>query len=342
MKALLLRDYRQLEISTMPEPVPGPDDVLVCVKACGICGSDVHGYDGSSGRRIPPLVMGHEAAGVIAEVGANVSRFHAGDRVTFDSTVYCGVCFHCRRGEVNLCDNRMVLGVSCQQYRRHGAFAELVSVPQHILYALPDSVSFEQAAMVEPVSIAFHAVNRTPMKLGESVVVVGSGMIGQLIIQTARIRGCGKLIAIDLEDSKLEMAAKFGADAVINSGRPDLEARILELTGGGADIAFEVAGTGPAFAVAVASLRKGGILTLIGNVSPKVEMPLAHVVTREVSLLGSCASAGEYPACIDMMARGKINVEALMSACAPLEEGAVWFDRLYRREPGLMKVILRP
>src|SRR5689334_6844914 len=153
MEALLLKEYKQLEMVRMAEPEAGPDDVLVRVRACGICGSDVHGFDGSTGRRIPPLVMGHEAAGVVAGRGANVKNFRDGDRVTFDSTVSCGKCYFCARGEINLCDNRQVLGVSCGDYRRHGAFAEYVSVPQNILYKLPDSLPFEHAALIEAVSV---------------------------------------------------------------------------------------------------------------------------------------------------------------------------------------------
>ncbi len=343
MKALLLKDYKQLEITEMPEPAPGPDDVLVQVKACGICGSDVHGYDGRSGRRIPPLVMGHEGSGVILEAGRNAGRFHRGDRVTFDSTVYCGICFFCRRGMVNLCDNRNVLGVSCSDYRRHGAFAEFIALPHQIVYGLPETLSFEQAAMIESVSIAVHAVNRTPKRLGDSTVVVGAGMIGQLVIQAVRQAGCGKLIALDLEDSRLEMALMNGADLVINADSPNLQARILEATGGrGADIAFEAVGSEIPFGLAVNSLRKRGTLTLIGNLAPAVEMPLQQIVTREISLLGSCASSGEYPACIELVSRGAIDVRPLISATARLEEGPSWFERLYRREPGLMKVILQP
>ena len=258
MKALLLKDYKQLEVTRVPDPAIGPEEVLVRVEACGICGSDVHGYDGHTGRRIPPLIMGHEAAGVIAEVGPDVKQFSPGDRVTVDSTVYCGKCFYCRRGDVNLCDNRNVLGVSCNEYRRHGAFAEFVAVPQHIVYRLPDDLSFEQAAMIEAVSIAFHAVNRTPLKLGDTVVVVGAGMIGQLVIQTLREAGCGKLIAIDLDDRKLQMAQQLGADEGINANAPDLRGQVLERTHGrGSDLAFEVVGASAPFNTAVASVRKG-------------------------------------------------------------------------------------
>src|SRR6185312_1471104 len=186
MQALLLKEYMHLELVEMPEPDIGPDDVLVRVRACGICGSDVHGLDGSSGRRKPPLIMGHEAAGEVARTGANVNDLKPGDRVTFDSTVYCGNCYFCARGDLNLCDNRQVLGVSPGEYRRHGAFAEFVAVPRRIVYRLPDSLSFEQAALIEAASVAVHAVNLTPVRLGDTGVVVGAGMIGVLAVQALR------------------------------------------------------------------------------------------------------------------------------------------------------------
>jgi L-iditol 2-dehydrogenase len=231
MKALLLKQYMELELTDLPQPELGPNDVLVRVRACGICGSDVHGLDGSTGRRIPPLVMGHEAAGVISEVGRSVKDWKAGDRVTFDSTVSCGYCHFCRRGEINLCDNRQVLGVSCGDYRRNGAFAEFVSVPQNILYRLPDSLPFEHAAMIEAVSIAVHAVNLTPKLLGDTAVVIGSGMIGQLTVQAAKVAGFGRVFAVDIDDAKLEMARKLGADETFNSKNVDAAAEIAARTG---------------------------------------------------------------------------------------------------------------
>src|SRR5579863_6597884 len=210
MKGLLLKQYMELEVADLPRPEIGANDVLVRVRACGICGSDVHGLDGSSGRRIPPLVMGHEAAGEIAEAGRNVTQWKVGDRVTFDSTVSCGHCDFCRRGDINLCDNRQVLGVSCGDYRRNGAFAEYVAVPENILYGLPVSLPFEHAAMIEAVSIAVHAVNLTPRTLGDTAVVVGTGMIGLLMLQAARLAGCSRIIAVDLDDNKLEVARSLG------------------------------------------------------------------------------------------------------------------------------------
>lgn len=343
MKALLLTEYKKLALTEMPEPEVGAGDLLVRVRACGICGSDVHGYDGSTGRRIPPIVMGHEAAGEVIRVGEAVVTFKPGDRVTFDSTVYCGQCHFCRRGDVNLCDQRRVLGVSCGEYRRHGAFAEYVVVPERIACRLPDKLPYEHAAMVEPISIAVHAVNRLPIKLGDTAVVVGSGMIGLLVIQALRLAGCSRVVAVDLDESKLALAKKLGADAGLNAKSSDLPQTVMAMTGGrGADVAVEAVGASSPVQTAIACLRKGGALTLVGNITPKIELPLQAVVTRELTLYGSCASKGEYPACLELLASGAIQVEPLISARASLAEAPDWFARLYAREPGLMKVIVQP
>ena len=343
MKALVLKEYRQFAVMDFEVPDLQPDEVLVRVRACGICGSDVHGMDGSSGRRIPPIVMGHEAAGEIAKIGSGVTGWKVGDRVTLDSTISCGDCWYCRRGAVNLCENRRVLGVSCAEYRRHGAFAEFVAVPQRILYRVPDNLSFEQAAMVEAVSVAVHAVKRTPQLKGASVVVVGTGMIGLLVVQALRVAGCKSIIAIDLDESRLALAAEFGATQTFKAGDSGLPEKIRALTGGrGADAAFEVVGLTQTVKTAIDCVRKGGSVTLIGNLQPQVDLPLQSVVTRELSLIGTCASAGEYPECLDLIASGKINVTQFISATAPLEEGAQWFERLYAGERGLMKVLLKP
>ena len=341
MKALVLEQYSQFSFKDVPTPHTTAQDVLIRVKACGICGSDVHGMDGSTGRRQPPIIMGHEASGVIEHVGSNVTNWKKGDRVTFDSTVYCGTCWYCRRGKINLCDNRRVLGVSCDDYRLDGAFAEYVAVPQHILYRLPDDLGFPQAAMVEALSIAFHAINRTPANLNDTALVIGTGMIGLLVVQLLRFAGCGQIIAVDIDQDRLDMACKLGADVALNSDERDVKSSVLTCTQNrGADIAFEAVGITPTISTAIASLRKGGSLTLIGNVSRNVEMPLQEVVTREITFYGSCASSGEYPSCLDMIARGKVDVDMLISATAPLSEGASWFKRLYNKEDSLMKVIL--
>lgn len=343
MKALLLKEYNLLAYEDVPIPQLGPHDVLVQVKACGICGSDVHGMDGSTGRRIPPLIMGHEASGVIAKVGADVTGWVEGDRVTFDSTDYPLNDWYTRQGLYNLSDNRQVIGVSCGDYRRHGAFAEYISVPEHILCRVPDSVSFDQAALVEPISVCLHAVNLTPLQLHDTALVVGSGIIGLFTVQILRAAGCGQIIAIDLEEYKLAFAERLGATATLNPRRDDVLASVRDLTEGrGADVAFEAVGVTATVKTAVEGVRKGGSVTLIGNVTPSIELPLQSVVTREIRLQGSCGICGEYPTTLSMIEKGIIDVDSLISATAPLAEGAEWFHRLHASGNNLMKVVLNP
>ena len=343
MKALLLTAEKQLELTDVPVPELADDAVLIRVGACGICGSDVHGYDGSSGRRIPPLVMGHEAAGMVQRVGSAVQGFEPGQRVTFDSTVYCGECDFCRRGKVNLCDSRQVLGVSCGEYRRHGAFAELVAVPARIVYPLPDDFPLEQAALIEAVSVAVHAVEQSRYQPGDAAAVVGVGMIGLLIVQALRAAGCETIFAVDIDNDRLELAKRFGATTTINANKQDAASVIRKQTSGvGVPLALEAVGATATIRTAIDATAKGGTVTLVGNISPTIELPLQSVVTREITLTSSCASAGEYPRCIELMASGAIDVAPLISATAPLEQGAEWFNRLYNRQAGLMKVVLTP
>ena len=343
MKALVLKEYNQFSCEDVPMPEIGADEVLIRVKACGICGSDVHGMDGSTGRRIPPVIMGHEASGIIERVGSGVAEWSVGERVTFDSTVVTRQDFYSQKGVFNLSDYRRVLGVSCAEYRQHGALAEFVAVPQSVLYRLPDGLSFEQAAMAEPVSVAFHAVNLIPSEINDSAIVVGCGMIGLFVVQALRIKGCGTIIAIDLDPSRLDMALKFGADHAFRADDPEIVEKVRAVTRGrGADIAVEVVGITPTVNLAINAVRKGGKIGLVGNLSPKVELPLQVVVTRQLTIYGSCASAGEYPACLDMIAGGRVKVDEMISAVVSLEDAGTWFDRLYRGEPGLMKVIVAP
>jgi L-iditol 2-dehydrogenase len=343
VRALLLSEYKKLSVVDMPMPEIGDSDVLVRVRACGICGSDIHGYDGSTGRRIPPLVMGHEAAGVVERVGPGVSGFQPGDRVSFDSTVSCGACDFCRGGRINLCDNRTVLGVSTGEYRRHGAFAEYVAVPARIVYKLPETLPFERAALLEAVSVAVHAVSRRVPAPDETAVVVGSGMIGVLIVQVLRAKGTANIVAVDLDPRKRALATHMGATHAIDPQEHDVPSAVRELTGGrGADVSFEVVGHSDTLLSSLRCLRKGGTTVLVGNLSPRVELPLQEVVSREIDVLGSCASSGEIPESIDLLARGLVDVDPIISLTAPLDEGPALFERLYRGDATLMKVIIQP
>lgn len=301
----------------------------------------MHGIDGSTGRRRPPVIMGHEASGVIDAVGEGVTEWKKGDRVTFDSTIYCGECDMCRAGHVNLCANRRVLGVSCAEYRQNGAFAEYVCVPERILYRLPDEVSFLSASMVEPLSIACHAALRAPITRGGTVLVAGVGTIGMLVVQVVKSMGAGLIIAADIDEKRLNMSLSCGADEAVNSGEPGALEKILDLTGGrGVDFAFDATGISATVDLCARAGALNAHIVLIGNVAPSVDFPLQIAVTRQQTFHGSCASAGEYPQCLELIASGDIDAASLVSKVVPLEEGGEWINRVYDREPGLYKIAL--
>ena len=344
MKALTLTAYKHFTFGEAPAPDFLPDEVLIKVAACGICGSDVHGMDGSTGRRLPPIIMGHEAAGTIHSAGPHAGVWTPGQRVTFDSTLYCGKCHYCADGLVNLCEDRRVLGVSCPDYRQHGAFAEYVAVPARVVIPIPDNVTFQQACFVEPTAVALHAVSRAQAGPGQTGLVIGAGIIGLLTIQALKAAGCTKVYASDLSEARLALARELGADEVFPAKTTaSLKDEMLQRTNGqGVDIAMEAVGITATVTAAIESVRKGGHIGLIGNLAQKIDFPLQLVVTRELTLFGSCASAGEYPQALQEIAAGRIRTEPLTSAIRPLSEGAEWFQRLYDAKEDLIKVILQP
>lgn len=342
MNALLLEEYNKLVYTQVPVPEIADDEVLVNIKAVAICGSDVHGYDGGSGRRRPPLVMGHEAAGVITKIGSHVKNYKVGDRVTFDSTLNCGECEYCKNGLINLCDNRRILGVSCADYHCEGCMAEYCAIPERVLYPIPDDVSFEKASLVEPLSIGFHAVNITPIKVGDTALVIGAGTIGQMIIKVLKMSNASRIIVSDLDEVKLQIAKESGATHCFGKGA-DIVEEVKKLTGGkGADVAFEAVGIPPTIKNAIAATKKNGNITLVGNVTPEIPIPLQDIISRQLTFRGSAASCGEYPRCLDALSLGKVNIDNVISVVAPLSEGGSWMDRLHAMETGLMKVVLVP
>ena len=344
MKALLYTGPYRLSMTEVPIPQVGEDEVLIRVKACGICGSDVHGYTGKTGRRIPPLIMGHEAAGLIEKVGSLAKgRFEVGQRVTFDSTVFCNRCHFCRLGMINHCLKRQVFGVSTKSYRRHGAFAEYVAAPWWVVYPIPEELSFEYAAMLEPCAVALHAVNRTPIHPEDTVIVIGAGTIGLLVVACVKLKGARRVIAVDLDSSRLRIASQMGADLVLNPKEGDIPERVKELTDSlGADVVLEAVGIPETVKEALDIVRSDGQVTLIGNLTPRVEVGLQDIISREINIRGTYASAGEHRDCISLFTSGKINPAPILSKVLPLSEGPRVFKELLEGRPGLLKVILKP
>jgi len=340
VKALVHTAPYVMELQEWDVPTCGTDDILIRVKACAICGSDIKRYSGKTGRRQPPIIMGHEASGVVEAVGEAVTTFSPGDRVCFDSTVYCLRCPYCLSGHVNMCENRQVVGVSEGSYRRHGAMAEYVVVPHWIAVHLPDGVSYAQGALIETVSIGVHAANRTPITLNDTVVIVGAGAVGLVSLQAIRLKGAGKVIVTDISDTRLELARKMGADATVRADHPDLMERLYELAGPyGAHAVIEAVGIQSTIDTALAITRNAGALTLIGNVTPRVEFDLQSIVSREITVYGVCASNGEFADCVDLVASGRMDVDPFISEYASIEDGQAVFDRLYQGVEGNMRTV---
>ncbi len=278
-----------------------------------------------------------------------VTGFAVGDRVTFDSTIYCGTCSYCRQGLFNLCDNRRVLGgVSCDEYKQDGIFAEYALVEERILFHLPPSLDFIQASLAEPAGgVAAHAISLAKVSLADDVAVVGAGLIGLLIIKLLRSMTSGTIIAFDLDENRRKKALEVGADKAFDPTDSDMLSNVQQITDRQMlpPLVFEAVGgaTAPPVQTALSLVKKGGEVVLVGNITPEIKIPLQNVVTRQIRLQGTCAiNGGEYPAVLKMMANKTLVVDDLISKVVPLEEGPLWFDKLYNREEELLKVVMVP
>jgi len=341
MKALVHTKPFVMEYRDVPKSECMDNEVIVKIASVGICGSDVYGFTGKTGRRIPPIIMGHEAAGEIVEVADN-SIYMIGDRVTFDSTIYCGKCKYCVDGKVNLCSDRKVLGVSCNEYIQNGAMSEYISIPERIIYKLEENIDYNDAALIEPASVAYHAISMVNVHQGEQVMVVGAGVIGLIIIQALKIFGCENIIAVDIDKKRLEIAEYYGANVVIHSKKSDPLLYIRKNFDNKIDVVFEAVGKEETVYLAVESTRKRGRIILIGNITPDALIPLQKVVTMELNIIGSCASAGEYPLIIKDLSDLKLDFKKIITTKAPLEEGEKWFKILHEGNSNEIKVVLNP
>jgi len=340
MKALVLEEYGKVVIKDFEKPEVSGNRVLIRIKAASVCGSDVHGYDGSSNRRRPPLIMGHEASGIVEELGPLAEGFIPGDRVTFNSTEYCGKCSNCANGKQNICINGQIFGVSSEAYHKEGAMAEYVTVPDYSVYKIPDNTSFEEAALAEPLSIALHSINRTDIKLGDTAIVFGAGTIGSMLLKLLSISNCARVIVVDIDDIKLGLAKARGADYCINATKEDVVARVMQITDNqGVDLAFEAVGIESTIKAGIDVLKKCGTFTLLGNVSKTIDFPIQKLVINELNIVSSYACASEYEKSLQLIGLGKVDVKDIISEIVPIERGQEMLQRLLKGEKGLIKVI---
>ena len=327
-----------MPLEERPDPVANSGEVVVAVRASGICGSDVHGFVGATGRRRIGVVMGHEATGDVIEVGPDVAGARVGDRVVLRSILPCGVCDRCRHGQPNICLDRRGLGMHLE-----GANAERVVVPEALLVPLPDSLGYEEGSLVEPLAVAMHAVSITAFGARDDVVIVGAGPIGLLTLLAARLRGARTIIVTDRDAHRLDVARRLGADIAINVAEIDAVAAVMEATRGrGADAVLEAVGIGPTVAQSLAVARPGGQVTWVGNSAPEVPLPMQELVTRELTVRGAYGYIDEFVGAVEALAEGQIDAGSLIERVAPLEEGEDLFKELAAGSLAAVKVVLTP
>lgn len=338
MRALVFIGPGRMELEERADPVPARGDVVVAVRAAGICGSDVHGYAGRTGRRAPGIVMGHEASGEVVDVGADVSELRPGDRVALRSILGCGICPECRAGSPNRCPTRHGLGIHID-----GAYADRVCVPERLAVRLVDGTTFRDGSLIEPLAVAIHAVNRTPTESGDTAVVIGAGAIGLLIVLALHDAGVDRVVVTDRDAHRLSVARAFGAEQAIDVASVDPVAAVREATGGhGADVVFEAVGVPVSAGQSLAFVRPGGNVTWVGNSAPRVEIGMQDLVTGEITLRGAYGEAGEFMMAATAIAEGRIAVSPLIERVEPLEAGPRVFEELAAGRLDAVKVVLEP
>jgi len=328
MKAALWHGLKDIRVEEVAEPTVSAGDVKIKVSYCGICGSDLHEYVAGPifvpvgtphpvSKEVAPIVMGHEFAGEVIEVGPNVTHVKAGDRVCIEPILSCGTCPSCKKGHYNTCDSLGFVGLS----GGHGGFAEYSVVPSHMVHKIPDNMTLEQAALVEPAAVAVHAVRQSGLRLGDTVAVFGTGPIGLLVIQAARAAGASTIIAVEVSPERQAFAKQVGANHVLNPLEQDAVAVIKELTGGvGVDVAFEVAGIQPTIEMAVSATKTEGNVVNVSIWEKPASLPLNQFVLSEKKMTSIIAYRNIFPQVIQLIANGQIKALDLVTKRIGLDD----------------------
>lgn len=353
MKAALWHARHDIRIEDVPEPTaPGPGEVIIKVNACGICGTDLEEYrDGPlfipveqpnplTGRKAP-LIIGHEFAGEVVEVGKGVTHFRPGDHLAPDVLLYCGECYWCQRHQVTLCDKLAALG-----QMGDGGLAEYCKLPVKMAIPVPNGLSDDHAAMAEPLSVAVRAVRRGRLAPGETVAVFGGGTIGLFCLQVARAAGAGEVFVIEPQPGRRVLARQLGASAVIDPKAVDPISELRKLTGGiGPDLVLEAAGVAVVTPVAIQAARKGGRIVLVGIPVAATSFNFFDIVFTEKEVIGSLSHVydEDYATAVRWLGDGRILAEPLISVRIPLERLITdGLDRLEQRAAETLKVIVKP
>lgn len=351
MKAAVWRGRHDIRIEEVPVPdKPAAGWVKIRVHWCGICGSDLHEY--VAGPVFIPVdqphpltglkghcILGHEFSGEIAELGAGVTGFEIGERVTADACQHCGQCYYCTHGLYNICERLAFTGLM-----NNGAFAEYVNVPAELLYKLPDDFPTEAGALIEPLAVGLHAVKKAGSIVGQTVVVVGAGTIGLCTIMCARAAGAGRVIALEMSSARKQKALEVGASLVVDPKETDAVAQVKALTGGyGSDVSFECIGNTSTAKLAIDVIRKAGKSVMVGIFEKPTEFNFFDIVSTEKEVIGSLAYNGEFADVIRFIADGRIDVAPLITGRIPLADiVSKGFDELVNNKDRNVKIIVQP
>lgn len=340
MKAIKYIAPEKLELQEEATPVPGAGEVLLKVRACGICGSDVHGFLGLTGRRIPPMTMGHEFAAEVVELGEGAEKFSAGDGVIVQPINFCGECENCQKGLTNMCLNKKFFGVLTV----NGAMAEYVAVPEKLLYALPEGVSYEVGALAEPYAVGYGAVKKAGNLEGQNVLIIGAGTIGLGILQIVRLQKPGKIIVSDLSDTRLQAAKEFGADEVINPRNEDYMEVIAKYTDGRMiDTSIEAVGVQATANQSIKCLKIGGQAIWVGMSQKEMEINMQDIVCSARRVIGTFNyTHEEFGEVVDLIGSGRMNAAKLITKTIALADTQQAMEDLHQRPDEFIKVIIDP
>ena len=341
MRAGYIDDIKKASFrSDLPEPqIMAPNEVKIRVKVTGICGSEIHAYNGLHNFRVPPLVSGHEFSGDVVEVGSEVTTCKVGDRVTAEPQYGCGNCYFCNNGNYNICPDKKVLGATYWT----GSFGEYVVVPQQTIVKLLDSVSYEEGALIEPIAVGMHAVRKFNINKNSSVAIIGTGTIGLGILLCAKLFNPKMIIMIDVIDYNLEKAREMGCNFTLNSMSEDIESKIMELTEGiGTDVTFLAFGNEPTLRQACSITKRGGIISEIAIIKDRTPFSFGMLQSKELTMVGSNMYIyDDFQAVCDAIAEGKMDLSKFVTKIYPIEEMPKAMRVIDNREEPIIKILLK-
>lgn len=340
MLAAVMTARRKMEIQRLPIPEPGPGELLIRIRHVGVCGSDLHMFEHRDPSGQESTILGHEAAGEVAQIGEGVQGFAVGDRVALEPGSTCGTCEYCRSGLYNLCPSVQFLSVRRQ---RNGVLREYAAHPANLCFKLPKNMSTLQGALIEPMAVGLHAANIGDAKIGMDAVVFGAGCIGLVTLLALKARGVSRVAVADIMDIRLDKALQLGANLAINSAREDVRETIMSWTEGrGVDIALDASGNPAAIASTLGVLRKAGTIVLVGN--PSGPMPesfrLIDFVNREITMKGVFRYRNIYPMAISSVSAGTLPVEKIPDRVYPFADAQRAFDDSIDNKAEIVKAVI--